>query len=207
MDIAKLKVAKLKKKDFLPLILLGLFSVFWLVLAVNPVNRTVWLAENFLSMLFIAILVLTYRKFRFSDTSYVLLFFFMILHTVGSYYTYSKMPLFELFKGWFDLSRNHYDRLIHFLFGAVFFFPLREFVSKKLNINHVWSYLIPFLIIVSFKAIYEIIEYLSVIITNDNLFGSGFLGMQGDQWDAQNDILAGTLGAGTSWVVSKIKRK
>ncbi len=200
-------ITKLKKKDFLPLILLGLFSVFWLVLAVNPVNRTVWLAENFLSVLFIAVLVLTYRKFRFSDTSYVLLFFFMVLHTVGSYYTYSKMPLFELFKELFDLSRNHYDRLVHFLFGAVFYFPLREFVSRKLNINHIWSYLIPFLIIVSFKAIYEIIEYLAVVVTNDNRFGSGFLGMQGDQWDAQNDILAGTLGAGTSWVVSKISRR
>ncbi|MEK6853686.1 MAG: DUF2238 domain-containing protein, partial [Nanoarchaeota archaeon] len=82
-----------------------------------------------------------------------------------------------------------------------------EFVSRKLNINHIWSYLIPFLIIVSFKAIYEIIEYLAVVVTNDNRFGSGFLGMQGDQWDAQNDILAGTLGAGTSWVVSKISRR
>ena len=98
----------------------------------------------------------------------------MVPHTVGSYYTYSKMPLFELFKELFDLSRNHYDRLVHFLFGAVFYFPLREFVSRKLNINHIWSYLIPFLIIVSFKAIYEIIEYLAVVVTNDNRFGSGF---------------------------------
>ncbi|MEK6863074.1 MAG: DUF2238 domain-containing protein [Nanoarchaeota archaeon] len=198
---------KLKKKDFLPIILLGIFSIFWAVLAVNPANRLVWLAENFLSVLGIIFLVFTYRKFRFSNTSYILLFVFMVLHTIGSYYTYSKMPLFEWLRELFDLSRNHYDRLVHFLFGAVFYFPLREFVSRKLNINHIWSYLIPFLIIVSFKAIYEIIEYLAVVVTNDNRFGSGFLGMQGDQWDAQNDILAGTLGAGTSWVVSKISHR
>ncbi len=202
-----MNIMKLKKKDFLPIILLGIFSVFWAVLAVNPVNRVVWLAENFLSVLGVIFLVFTYRKFRFSNTSYILLFVFMMLHTIGSYYTYSKMPLFELFTELFDLSRNHYDRLIHFLFGAVFYVPLREFVSRKLNINHIWSYLIPFLIIVSFKAIYEIIEYLAVVVTNDNMFGSGFLGMQGDQWDAQNDILAGTLGAGTSWAVSKMYGK
>lgn len=195
---------KLRKKDFLPAMLLVIFSVFWAVLAINPVNRTIWLVENILSVLGIIFLVFTYRKFRFSNTSYILLFFFMILHTIGSYYTYSKMPLFELFKELFDFSRNHYDRLIHFLFGAVFYVPLREFVSRKLNINHVWSYLIPFLIIVSFKAIYEIIEYFAVIVAHDTIFGAGFLGMQGDQWDAQNDILAGTLGAGASWAVSKI---
>ena len=196
---------KILKKERFPFLLLFIFSIFWVVMAIKPYSWTVWFAENVLSVAFVVFLVLIYRKFRLSNLSYTLLFIFLLFHTLGSHYTYSKMPLFELFRQQFDWSRNHYDRFVHFFFGLVFYFPLREFVSRKLKIKGIWSYLIPFLIIVSFKAIYEIIEYLTVVISHDVTLGSGFLGMQGDQWDAQNDVLAGTLGAGVSWIISRIK--
>ena len=197
----------MKKKDLFPAALLVIFTVFWVLLAFTPSSRTVWLAENVLTILLVGFLITTYQRFRFSNTSYLLIFVFLILHTLVSYYTYTKMPLFEWLRTSYDLSRNHYDRLVHFFFGLTFYFPLREFVSRKLKINCIWSYLIPFLIIVSFKAIYEILEYLAVVVSHDTIIGTSFLGMQGDQWDAQNDVLAGTLGAGLSWVWLRIKNK
>ncbi len=195
------------KKDRFPLLLLGIFAAVWIFFAFDPLSRTVWLAENVLTVLGVGFLIATYKRFRFSNTSYLLIFVFLILHTLGSHYTYTKMPLFELLKSNFDLSRNHYDRLVHFFFGVSFYFPLREFVSRKLKINHLWSYFIPFLIIISFKAVYEILEYLAVVFTHDTIIGTSFLGMQGDQWDAQNDVLLGTLGAGLSWFFLWMKKK
>src|SRR3989344_461478 len=193
-------------KDKLPTVLLAVFTVFFIVAAINPYNRLVWLAESTLTVLLIGFLALTYRKFRFSNTSYLLLFSFLVLHTIGSHYTYTNMPLFTWLQGMFDLSRNHYDRLVHFFFGLAFYFPIYEFGTKKLKLNHWESYLLPFLVIISFKAIYEILEYLAVIIMHSSVIGSSFLGMQGDQWDAQKDIMFGITGAAISMVICRLRR-
>ena len=196
----------MKKGDGLPVILFAVFTLVWLVLAVNPYNRWVWLAENILSILFIGILILTYKRFRFSNTTYIFLFFFLVLHTIGSHYTYTNMPLFNWLQVKFDLSRNHYDRLVHFLFGLAFYFPVYEFATKKLKLKSWERYLLPFLVIISFKAIYEIIEYLAVIATQSSVLGTSFLGMQGDPWDAQKDIMFGITGAAISMVVCRLKK-
>ncbi|MDO8511471.1 MAG: DUF2238 domain-containing protein [Nanoarchaeota archaeon] len=193
-------------KDRLPTILLTVYFLLWLVLAINPYDRMVWLAENTLSVIFIGFLIVTYRKFRFSNTSYVLLFSFLVLHTIGSHYTYTNMPLFAWLQDRFDLSRNHYDRLVHFFFGLAFYFPIYEFGTKKLKLKHWESYLLPFLVIISFKAIYEILEYLAVIATHSSVIGTSFLGMQGDPWDAQKDIMFGITGAAISMVICRLRR-
>ncbi len=198
----------MKKSDHFPIILLFIFSIFWLVVAINPYDRFTWFMENILSVLFVLLLIVTYRLFRFSNTTYVLLFLFLILHTIGSYYTYTNMPLFKWIQSMFDLSRNHYDRIVHFLFGLIFYFPLYEIITRKLKIQGWMSYLLPFLLIVSFKAIYEILEYLAVIIFTNNLsFADSFLGMQGDYWDAQKDIMWGMAGAVMSGLVCWLRRK
>ena len=193
-------------KDRLPTILLIVYSILWLVLAINPYDRMVWLAENTLTVLFIGFLILTYRKFRFSNTSYVLLFSFLVLHTIGSHYTYTNMPLLTWLQNMFDLSRNHYDRLVHFFFGLAFYFPIYELGTRKLKLKHWESYLLPFLVIISFKTIYELLEYLIVIVMHSSVIGSSFLGMQGDQWDAQKDIMFGITGAAISMVTCRLRR-
>ncbi len=196
----------MKKGDRLPVILLVVFTIFWIFAAINPYHRLVWLTENVLTILFIGFLVLTYRKFRFSNTSYVLLFLYLLFHTIGSHYTYTNMPLFNWIKDIFDLSRNHYDRLVHFFFGLAFYFPIYEFTTKKLKLKGWKSYLLPFLVIISFKAIYEIFEFLAVIATSSSVIGGSFLGMQGDQWDAQKDIMFGISGAAISMVICRLRK-
>ncbi len=195
------------KEDRLPVTLLAVFAVFWLVVAINPHNRLVWLAENILTVLLIGFLVVTYRKFRFSHTAYIFMFLYLIFHTLGSYYTYTNMPLFNWLKDLFDLSRNHYDRLVHFSFGLAFYFPVYEFATQKIKLKAWASYLLPFLVIISFKAIYEILEYLAVIATHSSVIGTSFLGMQGDQWDAQKDIMFGITGAAISMIICRFRKK
>ncbi len=189
----------MKKPDYYPAILLGVFIVFWIWLAVNPHYRSIWLDENILSIALVILLIMTYKKFRFSSFSYTLLFFFLILHTIGSYYTYAEMPLFDAIKETFGFSRNHYDRMVHFLFGIVFYFPIYEFMDKKLKIKIGWKYFLPFMLIIALKSVYEVIEVGYHLVRESKLVENNFLGMQGDIFDAQKDLFLGMVGAGISW--------
>ena len=198
------------KRDFkenYPKILLGLFFIFWIIIAISPKYRNVWFYENILTVLFIGFLVLTYKKFRFSNFTYSVLFFFMILHTIGSYYSYAEMPLFDLIKSLLGLSRNNYDRIVHFLFGLIFFFPIYEFISRKFNIKGSWGFFLTFLVIAALKGIFEIIEWMYVLITHsDAIIVANYLGEQGDLWDAQKDMFVGIIGSIISWIYLGIKK-
>ena len=194
-------IKEIFKKENYPKVLLILFTIFWIIVAIAPKYRGVWIAENILSVLFIIFLILTYNKFRFSNFTYSMLFLFLVLHTIGSYYSYAEMPLFNLIKELFNLSRNHYDRVIHFLFGLIFFFPVYEFIHKKLKIKLSWAFLLAFFVIVALKGIFEVIEWLLVIVTRGNVtIVTNYLGMQGDPWDAQKDMFVGMIGSILSWI-------
>ena len=187
------------KKNY-PKILLTIFLVFWIIVAISPLYRGVWIAENILTVLFVSLLITTYPKFKFSNLSYTLLFTFLILHTIGSHYSYSGVPLFNLIRDFFELSRNHYDRVIHFLFGLLFFIPGYEFISKKLKIKGFWAFFLTFLAVVSLQSIFEVIEFAFILITRSEIIGTHYLGMQGDQWDAQKDMALGILGSALAWL-------
>src|SRR3989344_8908684 len=183
------------KKENYPKVLLILFLIIFLISAVNPNYMIVWVYENIITIVFLFLLIITYKKFKFSNLTYTLLFILLVLHAIGSHYSYSEMPLFDLIKDNFNLERNNYDRLVHFLFGFIFYFPVYEIISWKFKIKSFWAYLIAFLIITGFKGIYEIIEYVSILISKNDVIGTNFLGMQGDQWDAQKDMILGMIGA------------
>ena len=194
------------KKNY-PKLLLVLFSIIWVVLAISPHYRQVWLAENVLTVLFVFLLIITYNKFKFSNLSYTLFFIFLVLHTIGNHYTYTEMPLFDLIKDWFGLSRNHYDRVVHFLFGFLFYIPSYEFISKKLKIKGFWGLLLAFFFVTALKGIYEVIEYCWLVITKGDIIGTHFLGMQGDQWDAQKDMSLGMIGSLIAGIIVWFKAK
>jgi putative membrane protein len=66
-----------------------------------------------------------------------------------------------------------------------------------------WGYYLPFDVTASFSAIYEIIEWLTAVTTNPQL-GSAYLGTQGDEWDAQKDMLMAILGSLITMTVTAI---
>jgi putative membrane protein len=87
------------------------------VCAIGPSDRADWFLENMLSFVAVPVALVTYRWFRFSDRSYVLMTIFMILHTIGAHYTYAEVPVGFWVKDALGLARNHYDRVVHFSFG------------------------------------------------------------------------------------------
>jgi len=175
-------------------LLLLLFTAFWAWAAIAPRYRHDWLLENYLVFAFVPVILLTGRYFRLSNLSYSLITLFMCLHVYGAHYTYSEVPLGDVLQDWFGASRNMYDRLVHFAFGVMIAYPMRELLLRVARTRGVWGYLLPVALVVAFSGVYEIIEWL-VAVNVDPSAGLAFLGAQGDVWDSQKDMLLAGVGA------------
>jgi putative membrane protein len=174
--------------------LLAAYLLVWSVAAISPHGRDDWLLENLMVFIFAALLGLTHRRFVFSNLSYLLIFLFLALHAVGAHYTYSLTPLGFWLQDAFALSRNHYDRIVHFAFGLLLTYPLRELTRRVLHVHGLWSYGVPAIVALSLSSGYEIIESWAARIVDPSL-GIAFLGTQGDVWDAQKDMSLALVGA------------
>lgn len=180
------------RKNRFPHLLAAVFVVFFIALGIDPVSREVWIAEVIPVVLVFALLVLTYRRFRFSNLSYLLMAFWMFWHTVGGHYTFANVP-FGFITDLFGYERNHFDRIGHFSVGF-YAYPLMELLTRKRWCGPVLAGLFGVFFIMSIAAGYEIVEWWFAEVVGGGA-GIEFLGSQGDVWDAQKDMLADTLGA------------
>ncbi len=180
----------------------GLLALEFAVLAVSPVSRSTWLLENLLAVGFVGGLALTYRRFRFSRISYFLMFVFLALHEVGAHYTYSLVPYDAAWRGLFGFSlnealgfeRNHFDRAIHFAYGLLLAYPIREVFLRIADVRGFWGYFLPLDLTMSTSMLYELIEWGAAAAFGGDL-GTAYLGTQGDEWDAHKDMALASLGA------------
>jgi putative membrane protein len=177
-----------------PLVCLAVFAVVFAVSAVSPHDRQTWLLEQALPLLAVPLAILTHRRFRFSDRAYVQMTIFLILHTVGSYYTYSEVPVGDWAKHAIDLSRNHYDRLVHASFGLLMFRPLLEVVARSTGgAPRLAGIVLTLSCVIAVSTIYELIEWAAAVVVDPDA-GIAFVGTQGDVWDAQKDTGLATVG-------------
>lgn len=181
-------------------LLLGLFAAVWVWAAIEPKYPHDWLLENYLVFVFVPLILLTGRIFRLSDIAYTLITVFMLMHVVGSHYTYAEVPFGYTLQQGFGAQRNMYDRLVHFSFGLLLVYPLREVFMRVAKARGVWSYWLPLMVVLALSAAYEIIEWL-VAVRVDPAAGLAFLGAQGDVWDAQKDMALALIGAAVTLLV------
>ncbi len=194
------------RKSPLLISLTAVFTAVFIWAAIDPLHPADWRLENVLSILFISLLVITYRKFPLSDLSYILITIFMILHTIGSHYTYAEVPFGFWLQETFNFSRNHYDRIVHFSFGLLMAYPIREVFLRVAHTKGFWAYYLPLDVTLAFSAIYEIIEMAAALAFGGEL-GDAYLGTQGDVWDAQKDMLAAATGAVICMVITALVRR
>lgn len=183
-------------------ILVLLFTIEFIVLAVSPHDRHDWFLENVLVLIFAVGLALTYKKFPLSRVSYTLIFIFLCLHEIGAHYTYAEVPydafavqylgfsINELF-GW---ERNNFDRVLHFSYGLLLAYPIKEFYSRVANASGFWGYFFPLELTMASSMFYELIEWGAAEYFGGEL-GMAYLGTQGDVWDAHKDMALASLGA------------
>jgi putative membrane protein len=193
-------------------------SVLWALLAINPWHRDDWLLENALLVIACIGLAFTYRSFPLSRISYTLIFVFLCMHTLGAHYTYAEVPYNAWFKaltghrlndllGW---ERNNFDRLVHFCYGLLLAYPIREVFLRIAGVRGFWGYFLPLDLTMSTSMLYEQIEWLAAELFGGEL-GVAYLGTQGDIWDAHKDMALASLGAlvamsVTAWINSRIRR-
>ena len=185
-------------------ILVFLFT--WVNSIIGTTDVANWLLENMLVFLFLGFLVITYKRYQFSDLTYLLICVYLCLHVYGSKYTYAENPFGFWLQEQFDWSRNHYDRIVHFSFGFLLAYPMRELFLKWLKYPRWVAWMLPIELTMSISAFYELIEW----AVADLFFpsqGAAYLGTQGDTWDAQKDIMLAFSGAIiATTIVSTVKR-
>lgn len=178
-------------------------ALVWLLAAIEPFDRFDWLLENLLVFIYGSILIATYHRFAFSTTSYLLFTVFITLHLVGAHYTYAETPFGFWLKDAFDLSRNHYDRIVHFAYGLLVAYPFREMLLRIGRVREGWSYFLAVNMVLAFSGFYEVLEGVVAMIVSPEL-GAAYLGTQGDVWDAQHDMGLALLGAIIAMVVTRV---
>ena len=191
------------------LILAIVFAIEWVLLAIQPYDRADWALENALVAVFVLVLAATHRVFPLSRISYTLVFSFLLLHEIGAHYTYAKVPYDEGFTFFFGFSlnealgftRNHFDRAIHFSYGLLLAYPIREVFIRVASVRGFWAYFLPLDITMSTSMMFELFEWGAAEFFGGDL-GMAYLGTQGDVWDAHKDMALASLGALVAMLVT-----
>ena len=161
---------------------------------INPRDRITWFFEVLPVILVLAILVPTAKSFPLSSLLYRLLFIHGLILMIGGHYTYSEVPVGYWFQETFDLSRNHYDRLGHFVQGFVPAILAREILLRKTPlVPGRWLTFLIIAVCLAFSAFYELIEWWTALLLGES--AAAVLGMQGDIWDSQWDMFLALVGA------------
>jgi putative membrane protein len=196
---------KIGSNRWLQVFILIFFSI-WISTLIGTSDLTNWIMENTLTFLFIGFLIATYRYYQFSDLSYLLICIYLCLHVYGSKYTYAENPLGYWLMEIFHTSRNHYDRIVHFSFGFLLAYPMRELFLRWLKFPSWVAWALPIEITLSVSGLYELIEW-AVADVFFKAQGDAYLGSQGDIWDAQKDMFLATLGALLATTIVSVMKK
>jgi len=183
-----------------PYVLLALFAVALGFSAIKPWDFKNWLMENTLTAVFLLILLLTRKRLPLSNVSYTLIFVYLCFHVLGSHYSYSRVPIGVKITELMGWQRNHYDRFVHFLFGLLLAYPIRELFLRVAGVRGFWGYYLPLDVTMSFSMLYELVEWGAAEAFGGEL-GAAYLGTQGDEWDAHKDMALATAGAVISMLV------
>ena len=160
-----------------------------------PKERFTWLMEVAPAIIGGAILVATYRRFKFTVLTYGLVWAFAMILMAGGHWTYAEVPLGDWAKHAFGLSRNHFDRLGHVFQGIVLAMLARELLIRTSPLRPgKWLFTICVCLALAISAAYELFEWQYAAILG-GARAESFLGTQGDFWDAQNDMFMALLGA------------
>jgi putative membrane protein len=185
------EVKKDNKPDKIHIILLILATIVFILSAIKPKSYLIWLLEAYPVFIGVIILIFTYKKFQFTNFVYILIFILISIMLIGAHYTYGDVPLFNWIKEIYGLRRNHYDRVGHFVQGLIPAFIVREILIRKLKLKKgIILGILVICICLSLSAFYELMEW-----GISSLSGASFLGLQGDKWDAQWDMLWALTGA------------
>ena len=174
------------------LTVLALAASLW-----RTADRFTWFLETVPAMLGLALAWASRDRFPLTRLLYWLIFVHSLVLILGGTYTYAKVPLGEWAKDWFGFSRNHYDRIGHFMQGFAPAVLVRELLARRSPLaGSRWLAPLVFCACLAFSAFYELTEWWAALAAGAD--AEAFLGTQGDPWDTHADVFLAAIGAGCS---------
>lgn len=166
---------------------------------IGPKDRFTWFLEVVPVLIVAPLLLLTYRRFPFTQLVYALMAVHAVILMVGGHYTYAEVPLFDWIRDAMGMTRNHYDRVGHFAQGFIPAMIFRELLLRTSPLQRSkWLFTLVISLCLAFSAFYELIEWSVAEMTGEG--AEAFLGTQGDVWDTQKDMALALIGATTALV-------
>lgn len=174
--------------------LLAWCGLFWIAMSFSPVDGQNWILSSILPFVLVAVLAATHRTFPLSHGAYALITTFLTLHMIGAHYTYAQVPFGNWLESAFGMSRNPFDRIVHFCFGLLLTYPLLEVFVRLANASGALGSYLAFVTPLGLSGLWEVVESWVARIVSPQL-GDAYLGSQGDIWDAQKDMAAALVGS------------
>ena len=182
--------------------LIIIYVVFSLIMMYISTFGVQCYLNNIGTLFLLFIMIVDIRKNVLSKLGFSGLWMFSVLHSVGSCWIYSYVPyndwmiyLFDFdFNSFFGFSRNHYDRLVHFLFGILLLASSRDLIMKSYRFNPKQSLFVAFLSLQAFSMLYELFEW-GIAISLSEGMAESYNGQQGDMWDAHKDMALAMFGS------------
>jgi len=175
-------------------LLVGMVLAVYIWSAIAPKDRFTWWLETFYTPVVLPLLIFTWRRFPLTTLVYTLITIHLCILTIGGHYTYAEVPLFNWIRDTFELSRNHYDRLGHFLQGFVPAMIVREILLRRSPlIPGKWLFFLVTCVCLAISAAFELFEWAVAVATGEQ--AEAFLATQGDPWDTQADMFMALIGA------------
>ena len=192
-------------------VLLLVFTVYFVLWLHNPPYELHVVIHIVPTWIAIAILLASTKYFPLSTVSFSFLILFLILHVLGTRYVYSFVPYDQWVTQLLEvdvtkdvkLSRNHYDRFVHFSFGLLIAPVAREVHLRMLQVKPAWSYFTAIEFVLASSLLFELVEWLGAVTLAPD-FANSYLGQQGDAWDAHKDMGLATAGAVLSMLAAAV---
>ena len=178
----------------LPVTLLAVVCVALVASGVGPADRLTWFLEVLPVIVAVPLLLATAQRFPLTPLVYTVVALHALVLMLGGHYTYAQVPLGFWMQDWFDFSRNHYDRIGHFMQGFGPALIARELLIRTSPLRPgKWLFTLVLLAVLGISACYEFTEWWAAIAGGDA--ADAFLGTQGDVWDTQWDMFMAGIGA------------
>ena len=183
----------MNRKPLLFMLCTAVFAAL-VVSGIAPYDRLTWLLEVAPVLIAAPLLAATHRRFPLTTLLYVLIALHALVLILGGAYTYARVPLGFWIQDVFELGRNPYDKIGHFMQGFVPALIAREILLRGGFVaGRRMAAFLSLCVALAISAFYEMIEWWTALAIEQGAYE--FLGTQGDPWDTQADMFWALIGA------------
>ncbi len=186
---------------------LAIFAASW-IQPLWPLEQTL---HSSLTVIGLVALWWVDRRWGLGNGAFAAICGFIAIHCIAARWLYSNVPYDAWLQAalhWspnaaFGWQRNHFDRLIHFLYGVCFTPALLQLA------RHAWpalrigqAFTLAVMVVMCSSLAYEWLEWGIALLLSPEA-AEAYNGQQGDMWDAHADMLLATLGSLLVWPLAQ----